>query len=155
VPEGMTARYEDRIKCSLGILKVETVPAFTTRNPLQYPDNPTLLELAIEPIPSSSRTLFARGMANIRGGPRMDEKGKVGPHIPYFAQNVFVVIDYSRISKEPLPHMRPELESMDEKKGIRQFGSPDPEMRVWGEGLATITATNVPKDSEVVLRWDR
>jgi hypothetical protein len=75
--------------------------------------------------------------------------------IPYFAQNVFVVIDYSRISKEPLPHMRPELESMDEKKGIRQFGSPDPEMRVWGEGLATITATSVPKDSEVVLRWNR
>ncbi|HTD16458.1 MAG TPA: hypothetical protein VK673_14845 [Chthoniobacterales bacterium] len=151
VPKGQSANYEDRIKGSKGIVKVETVPPFTIRNPLQYPGNSTLLEFMIEPTEPSSRMLLARGMADIRG-PKMDEQGKVGPHIPYFAECVFVLVDYSRISKEPLPLMRAELETAG-KDGIRQLGSPTPELKLWKDGLATITAINVPQDSEIVLRW--
>jgi len=80
---------------------LDSNPNHVVRNPNQWPGNSTLLEFKIEE-QQPGRFLDIDAVAFLDTVVTRD-RAKIGPHLPYRAEFVVVIVDYSRMNFSPPP----------------------------------------------------
>jgi hypothetical protein len=146
------ARYVGRIKTSGRIDKFRSIPPFDVLNPEQYPNNPTYLEFAISPRPGSERALRAQTDLTITKT-LLAAQGKVGAHLPYFAKKATMIVDFRTLGFTVTKQLSARLETAG-GGGVQRTGLVDPVRWDFAEGkVVSVTATNIPANSSLVLVW--
>ena len=150
--DGSEAKFVGRIKAKTQIIKLVTTPRYTILNPEQYPENPTLLEFAIPPLKKTDTVLQAHGEALIENE-YTPERGKIGPFLPYYAENVVVVVDLRGLDFTLKSNLQARIEAR-RADGTSVSGHIEPKLRLFADGrVAVISAQNLPAQSSVLLFW--
>ncbi|MDX6575925.1 MAG: hypothetical protein QOE96_1878 [Blastocatellia bacterium] len=152
VPEGQEAVYYDRIKAFGGGPSVDSNPSAKVLNSDQVKQDPHVLDFRIPDKTQWGSSLDAEVVALAQINITPDQL-KVGPHLPYHTDYVFVVIDYSRL-KFPAPSdIRGELELPGPGKERQTEPLAVIHHPVKDDKTATLVAHNVPANSDILLRW--
>ncbi|MET0625187.1 MAG: TIR domain-containing protein [Pyrinomonadaceae bacterium] len=153
VPEGQHAVYVDRIKTGGGGTDLDSNPSHAVRNPNHWPGNSTLLEFKIEEKQQPSRFLDIEAVAFLDTVVTR-ERAKVGPHLPYRAEFVVIVVDYSRMGFDPPPGdiwgqielLGPDGVSRTETLNVVSHPAAK-------DGTVTLIGRNLPAESHILIRW--
>jgi hypothetical protein len=153
VPEGQQAVYVDRITSGGGGIGLDSNPSRDVLNNNQWPGNPTRLDFKIEEKQQPSRFLDIEAVAFLDTVVTR-ERAKIGPHLPYRAEFVVVIVDYSRMKFSPPPSdiwgqlefLGPDGVSRTEKLGV--VSHPDAK-----DGTVTLVGRNLPAESHLLIRW--